>query len=115
MEETVPNRPSTDWLDSEGEPAPAPSHEPKVSAGEPVSVKLTLMRAGVTHTIEKFFMPGGKWRKIDVPAMFALIEHPKEGYILFDTGYSRRFFEATRRFPLKIAAWITPATVPEEE
>jgi len=80
-----------------------------------VDVEMTIMRAGITHTYERLFMPHGAWRKIDVPAMCALLEHPKEGFILFDTGYTRRYFEATKRFPFNLAAFLTPASVPAKE
>lgn len=84
--------------------------------GKPLTkIELSIMRAGVTHTIERLFMPGGRWKRIDVPAMFALIQHPTEGYILFDTGYSRRYFEATHKFPQKLSSLVTPATVLEED
>lgn len=102
-------------LVSEEADEPAAEVREPVAVEEPVNVELTLMRAGVTHTFERLFVPHGAWRKIDVPAMFALIEHPTEGYILFDTGYSRRYFEATKHFPYSLSGVLTPATVPPEE
>ena len=43
--------------------------------------------------------------------MFAVIEHPRHGVVLFDTGYSSRFFEATRPFPERLLRWATPVTL----
>ncbi len=48
-------------------------------------------------------------------AVWALLRHPEHGYILFDTGYTRRFYEATRKFPEKLYALFTPVQVTEEE
>jgi glyoxylase-like metal-dependent hydrolase (beta-lactamase superfamily II) len=40
--------------------------------------------------------------------MFACLKHPKHGYILYDTGYSQRFFSETASFPFSLYAKITP-------
>lgn len=45
------------------------------------------------------------------PALAALIVHPDEGPILFDTGYDPAFFAATRTFPERLYRWITPVTL----
>jgi glyoxylase-like metal-dependent hydrolase (beta-lactamase superfamily II) len=47
--------------------------------------------------------------------MFALFEHPKFGAMLFDTGYSYRFFNATRHFPERLYRMMTPVTLREEQ
>jgi glyoxylase-like metal-dependent hydrolase (beta-lactamase superfamily II) len=49
------------------------------------------------------------------PAMFALIEHPRRGPILFDTGYSAAFLDATRRLPARIYRAVTPVTLRAED
>jgi glyoxylase-like metal-dependent hydrolase (beta-lactamase superfamily II) len=54
-------------------------------------------------------------RNIRFPAMFALFEHPRLGAMLFDTGYSYRFFEETRRFPNRLYRMMTPVTLREEQ
>jgi glyoxylase-like metal-dependent hydrolase (beta-lactamase superfamily II) len=64
---------------------------------------------------EATFLPGGSWRTIDVPALFALVRHPRAGVVLFDTGYSPRFHEATRAFPNRVYRWLTPVQVTDEE
>ncbi len=45
------------------------------------------------------------------PALVALIVHPTEGPILFDTGYDPAFLEATRRFPERLYRWLTPPEI----
>lgn len=42
------------------------------------------------------------------PALAALIVHPDEGPILFDTGYDPAFFAATDPFPERFYRWATP-------
>jgi len=45
-----------------------------------------------------------------------LIEHPKHGWILYDTGYTQRFFEATKNYPHRIYARITQVAIdPKDE
>ena len=58
---------------------------------------------GVPNKIMKFF------------ATYAHIEHPVHGHMLFDTGYTRRFYEGTLRLPLKIYARVTKVFITEEE
>jgi glyoxylase-like metal-dependent hydrolase (beta-lactamase superfamily II) len=57
----------------------------------------------------------GSRKSVKFPSSVAVIDHPTEGVVLFDTGYSRWFYEATRRLPNKIYAWITPVVCAEEE
>ncbi|MBB4082441.1 MBL fold metallo-hydrolase [Brevundimonas lenta] len=49
------------------------------------------------------------------PALVALIIHPDEGAILFDTGYDPAFFEATRTWPEILYRWMTPVDLPPGE
>jgi glyoxylase-like metal-dependent hydrolase (beta-lactamase superfamily II) len=47
--------------------------------------------------------------------MYLILEHPREGLVLYDTGYSSRFIEATRSFPERLYSLVTPvACAPEE-
>jgi glyoxylase-like metal-dependent hydrolase (beta-lactamase superfamily II) len=47
--------------------------------------------------------------------MFALLQHPRFGPMLFDTGYSYRFFDETKNFPNRFYRWMTPVTLHEED
>ncbi len=60
-------------------------------------------------------MRGASLKPVIFPALAALIRHPSEGWILFDTGYDRRFIEATRPFPERLYRWLTPLVIPPEE
>lgn len=80
-----------------------------------MSVKLTLLNAGFCTNPEHIVIRGGRWQHIPLPAMFALIEHPRFGIVLYDTGYAQRFFDVTRRYPNKLYAQITPIHLREDE
>jgi glyoxylase-like metal-dependent hydrolase (beta-lactamase superfamily II) len=79
------------------------------------AVRLSIMQAGFCTHPEHIVLRGGRRQHIPFPAMFALIEHPRFGPMLFDTGYSWRFFDETQRYPNKLYAQITPVTLREEQ
>jgi len=54
----------------------------------------------------------GRLTSIDIPALAFLLVHPEEGVILFDTGYDPAFIEATRSFPERAYAIVTPVKLP---
>ncbi|WP_193213875.1 MBL fold metallo-hydrolase [Luteolibacter marinus] len=78
-------------------------------------VKFDLLKVGHCQHPECIALRGGGRRAIDFPALVGLIEHPRHGLILYDTGYSRHFNEATRRFPECLYRIITPVSLPPEE
>jgi len=80
-----------------------------------MSVTVTLLSAGHCTQSERVLFRGGEHKTVRFPAMFALFEHPTRGPILFDTGYSLRFFDETQRFPNRLYAWATPVHLSEEE
>lgn len=44
-------------------------------------------------------------------AVWALIDFPNIGYVLFDTGYSEAFQLATKHFPERLYRWATPVSL----
>jgi glyoxylase-like metal-dependent hydrolase (beta-lactamase superfamily II) len=78
-------------------------------------VKLSFLEAGYTRHPEATVLAGGSPRSVRFGSSVAVIEHPRHGVILFDTGYSERFYAETRRFPNKIYALITPVHVGPED
>lgn len=88
--------------------------EPAVIAAK-VRVKLRLYAAGSCRNPEWLTLRGGTWKSVSFPAGFACIFHPEHGCILFDTGYSARFFDETKRFPASIYRMVTPVTFRNEE
>jgi glyoxylase-like metal-dependent hydrolase (beta-lactamase superfamily II) len=73
-----------------------------------MQLKLTLMSDGWCEQLEHIAISGGKFQNIRFSSMFALIEHPTLGPILFDTGYTQRFFAETERFPARLYRMVTP-------
>lgn len=79
-------------------------------------VKLYLNYAGHCIAKENDAIQGGRKQKITFQALWGLIEHPEKGWILYDTGYTERFYKATKHFPNKIYALITKVNInPENE
>ncbi len=74
-----------------------------------------LLRVGHCGHPECIAMAGGRWNPIEFPALVGLLDHPHQGLILYDTGYSRHFLEATRGFPECLYRQLTPMTLPPEE
>ena len=71
-----------------------------------------LLRVGHCKHPECVAMRGGSWRSVEFPALCGLMLHPVRGWMLFDTGYSDHFLQATDRLPEKIYRWVTPYTLP---
>lgn len=84
-------------------------------AKDQIKCKMTVMNAGFYHTMENLIKRGNKIKPLWGPALMFLIEHPIHGYILYDTGYNTRYYEATRKFPYSILKLMVPARVTKEE
>jgi len=80
-----------------------------------VPIELTLFATGYCTHSERLTIRGGTTRSVKFPAGFALIRHPEFGPILFDTGYSERFFAETKRFPASLYARLTPVFFAPEQ
>lgn len=74
----------------------------------------TVLSDGWTEAHEAAAIRGGKWlKKLRFHATAILLEHPTHGRVLFDTGYSSRFFAETARWPYRLYRWLTPVTLTE--
>jgi len=80
-----------------------------------MKVGVKVFSAGYCTQLESMVIKGGRYKNVKIPALFALIEHPTKGHILFDTGYSSHFYEATKTFPYKLHAWLIPVFCKPEE
>ena len=101
-----------------GETDAKPVKKPAATAvkrGEAPALKVRVRTAGRAWVRPFTFQPGGGWKWMAVPALYAIIEHPSEGLLLWDTGYAPRFFAATRRFPWRMMRYITPAEINQED
>lgn len=76
---------------------------------------LTVLRGGACLSPEGAVVPGKRWRYTEIPALFALLDHPTQGMILFDTGYHTRVDAATRRWPFRMFRYATPLRMGEDE
>jgi len=79
----------------------------------PVNIKF--FNTGYCTHPEKIAIKGGSSEPCKFYALFALIEHSKYGLILYDTGYSSRFYAETKVFPFNIYAKITPVYFEDED
>ncbi|HEY9596504.1 MAG TPA: MBL fold metallo-hydrolase [Cyanophyceae cyanobacterium] len=80
-----------------------------------MTLKVTFFQAGYCTHPEAVVIRDGRWKTTNFPSLFALISHQKLGAILFDTGYSNRFFEETRHFPFRLYALTTPVYFQPED
>lgn len=78
-------------------------------------MKIHYLTAGQCEHPEFVTIRGGEFKSIVFPSLVVAIEHPKHGVVLFDTGYSPRFYEQTRYFPERFYALVTPVHIREEE
>ena len=80
-----------------------------------MAVELALLAAGHCTHLERMVMAGGALRQVKFPSLVGVIRHPTRGVILFDTGYSRRFFDETRAWPALIYGKTTPVVYCEAD
>lgn len=73
-----------------------------------------LFADGYCCQLEAFSIKGGRWRPVRFPSKMALLKHPRHGTVLFDAGYSERFFAATKSLPYALYRWLTPVTLNQE-
>ena len=78
-------------------------------------VTLTGFRVGHCRHPQAMTIQGGTWAPVEFPALAFVIEHPVEGYLLFDTGYDPAFWHATEPFPERLYRWATPPQLPATE
>ena len=78
-------------------------------------VSLNLLKSGHCTHPQRATIRDGSLRPQIFPALFGLIRHPSEGWVLFDTGYDRRFMAATQPFPERFYRWLTPPVIPPED
>lgn len=71
-------------------------------------IKYQLFEAGFCTHCQRMTLKKGALKNEEYPALCVLIKHPNKGYILFDTGYSDRFYNLTRRFPFSLYRYLTP-------
>ncbi|MDG1148589.1 MAG: MBL fold metallo-hydrolase [Crocinitomicaceae bacterium] len=74
-------------------------------------IKLYLNYAGHCFASAHHVVKGDENKMIKFHALFGLLNHPEKGWILFDTGYTTRFYNATKNYPNKIYANATKVVI----
>ncbi len=80
-----------------------------------MALPLHLLTVGYCRHCERMTRSGGRWRSTVFPATVGLMLHPREGPILYDTGYAEHFHEATTPFPERLYRWATPVHLDEAQ
>ena len=78
-------------------------------------VQLHLRNSGLCWAKAHHTMKGAPRKDIRFFATWAELIHPKEGTVLFDTGYTARFHDATAHFPNSIYAKLTAVEIKHKE
>jgi glyoxylase-like metal-dependent hydrolase (beta-lactamase superfamily II) len=73
-------------------------------------IEWRLLEAGYCKHPEFMMMRGGAWSPAEFPALVAVLEHPRAGRMLFDTGYATHFLHATERLPESMYRAVTPVS-----
>ena len=80
-----------------------------------MKIDVVALDGGYCLHLERMVIKDGRFKTVKFPSLFFYIYHPEQGHILFDTGYSQRFHEATRNFPERIYALLTPVEVRDQD
>ncbi|HSI83654.1 MAG: MBL fold metallo-hydrolase [Candidatus Methylacidiphilales bacterium] len=93
------------------------SEPTSVSRSLTQSVEFHLLRVGSCRHREAVAMRGAPWRLIEFPALCGVFRHPdpRQGVVLYDTGYSDAFERATVPLPERFYRWMTPVDLPQHE
>lgn len=78
------------------------------------AVALHVLNTGWATAPEWILVRGGRAARIRVPALVALLHHPREGWGLFDTGYAPRVRAATGRGIFRLYRLFAPMTQTHE-
>jgi glyoxylase-like metal-dependent hydrolase (beta-lactamase superfamily II) len=79
-------------------------------------IDFQLKSAGFCYASKHHALRGAEKKTIQYFATYGLIRHPEYGVILFDVGYSQRFFDCTEKLPYRIYQFLTKVKItPEEE
>jgi glyoxylase-like metal-dependent hydrolase (beta-lactamase superfamily II) len=77
-------------------------------------LKVKVFNTARILTRKGIVLAGAKFAPIELAALFAVIEHPQKGIILFDTGLHTQFHNATRKFPYRMYSIFVPCDLKEE-
>jgi glyoxylase-like metal-dependent hydrolase (beta-lactamase superfamily II) len=78
------------------------------------TLRMWLLNTGFCTASEHQVIQGGEHKTIKTHALAVLFEHPREGWVLFDTGYAPRVQQGFQTFPFQLYAMLTPVTMRNE-
>lgn len=79
------------------------------------SIEVHFFTSGYCVAHENIVNPKQGKGKCKFYAVWALLQIPEVGNVLFDTGYSYAFTDATKKFPARFYRWATPFFLGEKE
>jgi glyoxylase-like metal-dependent hydrolase (beta-lactamase superfamily II) len=73
-----------------------------------------MLDTGYCIASEHHAIAGGARRRMACHSLVALLRHPEHGWLLWDTGYAPRMFDATARWPYALYRRATPLHIRPE-
>jgi glyoxylase-like metal-dependent hydrolase (beta-lactamase superfamily II) len=71
-------------------------------------VECRILNTGYCLASEHHLLRGGRRQQIACHSLVALLRHPREGWLLWDTGYAPRMLELTQTWPASLYRRLTP-------
>jgi glyoxylase-like metal-dependent hydrolase (beta-lactamase superfamily II) len=78
-------------------------------------IKFQLFASGYCEAHNNIVNPKFGKGKVKFYAVWALLNIPDVGYVLFDSGYTDQFQKATHKFPGRFYRWATPVVIKADE
>ena len=67
-----------------------------------------ILDTGYCLAHESTMIQGGARKQVACHALVALLHHPRQGWMLWDTGYAPHMLTATTHLPYRLYRWATP-------
>jgi glyoxylase-like metal-dependent hydrolase (beta-lactamase superfamily II) len=67
-----------------------------------------VLDTGYCRASEHHMIEGGRRETVRCHSIVALLQHPLQGWLLWDTGYAPRLLDVTRWPPFRLYRWLTP-------
>jgi glyoxylase-like metal-dependent hydrolase (beta-lactamase superfamily II) len=78
------------------------------------AVECHILNTGYCLASEHLLLRGGRRQQIACHSLVALLRHPREGWLLWDTGYAPRMLELTAHWPASLYRRLTPLYIRAE-
>lgn len=78
-------------------------------------VRYHVLDTGYCQASEHHVIQGGRRRRFACHATTALLHHPLQGWLLWDTGYAPRMLDLTQRLPFRLYRLATPLRLQPEQ